>query len=325
MSGAGSSDVPAEWTMPDIGYLFPERCSPFAEAVETHTRAWLDHHHLADDPKQHSRLERALSGETQARAFATATQPMLEFIADLFLWLIAFDDNYVEVPEATGTNLAPHVTAFLDVLEHTTSRGGTGFVAALTDLTERMNSLLTALQADRFIAEMQAALLSFLWQADSATTRIGLSEYRTVRPITAFARIAVALIKPAARLDLRGGLRESSNVRRLDRALANVIGWGNDLYTFDYEYRSTGTLLRTLPTVIARQYGCSLSTAFDRARQMCEEEAAEAHALITELIASELIASEVPALRVYAHGASDSIAGLIWWHVTPRSGRYRPP
>ncbi|MYT26058.1 hypothetical protein GTW69_38300, partial [Streptomyces sp. SID7760] len=87
--------------LPDLSAAFPGPfpISPHADAVERHLRQWTDNFDIL--PTRDAR--RALcniTGQGVARALPTADVDGLALSAELFLWLVAFDDAHGEATAA---------------------------------------------------------------------------------------------------------------------------------------------------------------------------------------------------------------------------------
>ena len=302
-----------EWPQPRIWHLFPRRRNPLGDQVETHIRDWLDRYLLAEDPGDLGRLRHSHFGEAVAWSYPDAGQEVLELAADLLLWLVSFDDTQVEKTGSAAAETASRIAVFVGVLENGGSGEGTGHAAALADLVGRARALLSPGQAARLLAAVHTTALALLWQTVVRGERVGLAEYRAMRPHTSLATPLVALIEPAAGLDLPDVDREDSDVRRVAHAARTLTGWINDLYSFAYEYDSTGEPPRTLPTLVAERNQCSLPMAFTEAVRMCEDEAQTAHALLVKLAESG-----VPEVAVYSQAVRDTIASNEWWFTSDR-------
>lgn len=303
-----------EWPQPRIWHLFPRRRNLLGDQVETHVRGWLDRYRLAEDPGDLGRLRRSRLGEAMAWSYPDGSREMLELAADLLLWLISFDDTQVEkATAAAAVEVASRVAAFVGVLEHDGDSDGTGHEAALADLVGRARGLLSPGQTARLLAAVHTTALALLWQTVVTGERVGLAEYNAMRPHSSLATPLVVLIEPAAGLDLPDVIREDPDVRRVGHAVRTLAGWVNDLYSFSYEYDSTGELPRTLPTLLAERNQCPLPMAFAEAVRMCEHEARTAHALLVKLAGSG-----VPQLAVYSQAVRDNIASNEWWYTSSR-------
>ncbi|MCS7483820.1 terpene synthase [Umezawaea endophytica] len=303
-----------EWPQPRIWHLFPRRRNPLGDQAETHVRGWLDRYRLAEDPEDLIRLRHSRLGEAIAWSYPNASREVLELAADLLLWLLSFDDTHVEKATSdAAADVASRVAAFVDVLGHDGNSDGIGHEAALADLVGRARALLAPGQVARLLAAVHTTALAFLWQRIVRGKRVRLAEYNAMRPFSSLAAPLVVLIEPAAGLDLPDVVREDPDVRRVGHAARTLAGWINDLYSFAYEYDSTGEPPRTLPTLLAERNQCSLPKGFAEAVRMCEREARTAHALLVKLAGSG-----APQAAVYSQAVRDNIASNEWWYTSDR-------
>ncbi|WP_051773875.1 terpene synthase family protein [Streptomyces sp. NRRL S-237] len=301
------------WAKLAIADLFPARTSPPPDTGTRHAQDWLDRYRLGDqDPAARARLLGSRMGQCVARVYPQADVEIRELATDLFLWLIAYDDIHVEAPDATPATLLPQIATFLDVLETGESAAGTGFTAALADLTHRTRTVLPPGPAARLTASLHVSFLSMLWDTTRRRTPVSLAEYLTMRPHSVLGRVSVTLVEPAAGLDLAATVHDHPDIRRLARALANLTAWTNDLYSFAYERRHEVTTPLTLPALLAAHHHCSLPDALDLAARMCNDEASLARHLVSRLTAAEL------PLRLYATAFEQAIAGISGCYGTPR-------
>lgn len=302
-----------EWPRPRIWHLFPRRRNPLGDQAEAHVRGWLDRYRLVEDPDDLERLRTSPFGEAVAWSYPDADSEVLELAADLLLWLVSFDDTQVEKAGSPAAETASRIAGFVGVLEHGESDDGTGHTAALADLVGRARTLLTPGQAARLLAAVHTTALALLWQTVVSGERLRLAEYRAMRPHSSLATPLVALIEPAAGLDLPDVVREDPDVRRVAHAARTLVGWTNDLYSFAYEYDRTGEPPRALPTLLAERNQCSLLMAFAEAVRMCEDEARTAHALLVKLAESG-----TPQVAAYSQAVRDTIASNEWWFTSDR-------
>ncbi|MEU0400855.1 terpene synthase family protein [Streptomyces sp. NPDC006197] len=244
---------------------------------------------------------------------------MLEPAADLFAWLCAFDDLYVEEAAAAPRDaaVAPFVASFVRVVEtfERPAAGAAAFTAVLGDVMGRLRDLVTPKQAERVGSRLVSLFLAMLWEGMTAGRSVGFAEYAAMRPHTVFGYVGATLIEPCAGLDPQAAVHARADVRRLLRATAVVWGWTNDVYSFAYEYQERGAL-RTLPWVLMKEYGLEPREAFARACRACEEEALVAHRLI-----GKPAASPVPELAPYAAALGCAIGGTERLYGV--SGRWR--
>ncbi|MGP3690257.1 terpene synthase family protein [Streptomyces sp. IBSNAI002] len=306
--------------MPTAWHLFPHRINPLAQAADDHTRAWIHHYRLTEDPAARERLVRTCMGIGAAGSFPDAGRDLLELVTDLFIWLTAVDDVHVEGPDGGIARLTEQITVFMRVLDGGGPTTGTGCVPALADLVRRTHATLTPGQRARLTAALHSAFLGWIWDMSLHDRPVGLAEYNTMRPHTVSAVIATTLIEPGIGIDLPDSVRESPGIRQLTRSTTLLTGWANDLYSFAYEHgtEADADAPRSLPTVLAHEYGLALPDAFAAAAAMWDEEAVRMHRRVTRLRSSS-----APGVAAYATACAEYLAGSKAFYDTTR--RYTAP
>ncbi|TCP42079.1 hypothetical protein EV191_12445 [Tamaricihabitans halophyticus] len=243
----------------------------------------------------------------------------MELAADIFVWLLAVDDLIVEAPETTPADLAAEIASFVSVLATGSRSASTGFVKALGELAVRMRDVLTPEQSGRVRATLHELFLAWLWEATASTGPISLDEYTTMRPHTAFGYMVVTLMEPGNGLDLPAALLDQSEIRDLNRHLARLSGWTNDLISFGYEQQQFAGVPQTLPLILARERRRHVSEALVEAAHLRDTEAEAACRLI-----ARLATSTVPQAAAYAAAARIAIASAEHQY-TGAAQRYGTP
>jgi hypothetical protein len=141
-----------------------------------------------------------------------------------------------------------------------------------------------------------------LWESSTRDRVIGFAEYQAMRRHTAGGYLAAAFIEPGAGFDLPAAVREDPGVRRLHCHLALLVGWLNDLHSFDREQQLDGAH-PSLLAVLARERGCTPEEALSEARRLCDREAAAADRLL-----AQLRTSLVP--RAYLAAIADALGSV---------------
>lgn len=300
--------------MPDLRDSFPGPfpASRFADDIERHATQWLRTFPLVDSERKLGALAN-ITGQGMARTFPTADRRDLFLCADLFLWLTAFDDAH---GEATGARDPARLVRTIGECVHLLAghgerpSGAGTFGAALHDLLARFGERATPVQYSRLTAHLRDNLFGILWEAHHlhVPDHITLSDYGAMRPHTVFVRTLVATAEIMLGYELTQPARGSEPVRELERAVADLAGWINDLASYAKETAHDGPATLNLPSLLMRQHGCDLEESFRLASRMCEQRAAVAAARITELTARP------GPLSAHAH-ALQHIASSYVWHI----------
>ncbi|MEU2354440.1 hypothetical protein ABZ599_15980 [Streptomyces misionensis] len=305
---------PAPLTLPDLGVAFPGPfpASSHAATVDRHLRRWAAERDL---PVQADEL-RALCGITSqgiARALPTADLDSLLLAAELFLWLVAFDDTHGEMTAAADpAALAGHIDELTCVLAGNTPTAPPGpFTTALRDLLDRNRDSATPSQYLTLTGHLHGTLLGLLWEAHHLNDpgRVPLHTYRTMRPLTVFARTLTAIAPIVLSYELPERQGAADLVDRSESAVARLAGWVNDLASYSREASRSTVPPLSLPTLLMHERRLQLPDAFAAAARMCEEQAVLARTLIDELSAT----GSSPLTR-HAQ-ALEHIAHAYIWHI----------
>ncbi len=318
---SGPGTVPVPLAMPDLGVTFPGPfpTSPHAVAVDRHLRRWATERNLSL-PANELRPLCGITSRGIARAFPTADLDSLLLAAELFLWLVAFDDTHGEMTAAADpAALAGHVDELTSVLAgHTPTTPPGPFTTALRDLLDRIRDSATPNQYLTLTGHLHGNLLGLLWEAHHLNdpSRVPLHTYRMMRPLTVFARTLTAIAPIALSYELpeRQGAADLSD--RAESAVARLAGWVNDLASYSREASRSTVPPLSLPTLLMYERRLQLPEAFTTAAGMCEEQAALARALIDELSASP------SQFRRHAQALVHVVHAFIW-HI--HHDRYTTP
>ncbi|MFC8016593.1 terpene synthase family protein [[Kitasatospora] papulosa] len=310
-----SINGPRGLPLPDLSAAFPGPfpSSPHADAVERHLRQWTDKLDLL--PTRGAR--RALcniTGQGVARALPDADVDGLALCAELFLWLVAFDDVHGEATAAEDpVLLVDRVAEVTRVLAGDNALAGPDdpVTAGLRDLLRRLRARATPTQYLRLAGHLRDNLVGLVWEAHHLNQPdcVTVQTYCAMRPYTVFVYTLMATAPIVLSYDLSDDQRASASVRQLETAVANLAGWVNDLASHVREADRLRAAPLSLPTVLMAEHRLSFRQAFETASHMCEEEAAVARELVRELSASRT--------RPLAHHAAamECIAHSFIWHV----------
>lgn len=303
---------PDALVLPDLGATFPGPfpTSPHAVTAAGHLRRWAGELNL---PVPANEL-RALCGITShgiARALPTADLGSLQLAAELFLWLVAFDDTHGEVTAAADpAALADHIDELTRVLAGDTPTARPGpFTTALRDLLDRIRERATPRQYLSLTGHLRGNLVGLLWEAHHLTdpSRVLLRTYCTMRPLTVFARTITTITPIALSYELPDRQGTSDLVDRSETAVARLAGWINDLASYSREASRSPAPPLSLPTLLMQERHLQLPEAFTTAARMCEEQAELARTLIDELSA----AGPSPLTR-HAQALKHIVHAFIW-------------
>ncbi|MEW2497480.1 hypothetical protein AB0942_28685 [Streptomyces nodosus] len=316
---------PRDLPLPDLSDAFPGPfpSSPHADAVERHLQQWTDELGLLTN---HS-ARRALcniTGQGVARALPAADLDGLELCAELFLWLVAFDDVHGEATAAQDpVLLVDRVAELTRVLADDNAPAGSDdpFTAGLRDLLRRLRARATPTQYLGLAGHLRDNLVGLVWEAHhlNQPDRVTVETYCAMRPYTVFVHTLMATAPMVLSYDLSETQRASDPVRQLETAVVNLASWVNDLASHTREADRLQAAPLSLPTVLMAEHQLGLPQAFETASHLCEEEAAAARRRIRELSGSR-----VRPLELHAE-ALETITHSFIWHVDHDRYAAAPP
>ncbi|MFF7115518.1 hypothetical protein ACFY91_24850 [Streptomyces albogriseolus] len=301
--------------LPDLSAAFPGPfpSSPHADAVERHLRQWTDEFDLLATGDARRALCN-ITGQGVAHALPAADLDGLALCADLFLWLVAFDDVHGEATAAENpVRLVDRVAELTRVLadDNAVADPDDPVTAGLRDLLRRVKARATPTQYLRLTGHLRDNLVGLVWEAHhlNQPDRVTVHTYCAMRPYTVFVHTLMATAPVVLAYDLSETQRASDPVRQMETAVANLAGWVNDLASHLREVDRQRAMPLSLPTVLMAEHQLNFPQAFEAASRMCEEEAAVARKRIREL-------SKSRARPLALHAAAlETIAHSFIWHV----------
>jgi hypothetical protein len=312
--------MPVKLLLPELACPFGEEISPHADDVDRRLIDWAHYFGLPKDETEATRLGVAKVGRLAARTAPRASTVALQLLADWQTWLFLFDDQHCD-ESATGADLnrlSHLVTAFMLVLDNATDpryRNGP-FTGALGDLLDRLKSMATDAQANRFITAVRGYLLAQFWEAGhrAADQPAGLAEYMAMRRHSGAVPTCMALIDVADGFELRGELFWRADVRALSDMAVNVTCWANDILSFPKEAERS-LKVHSLPAVLAGERQLPMHEAMAVAAAMHDSE-------VTRYIETEQSMRDTaePELLSYINGLRSWMAGNFYWSL--ETGRY---
>ncbi|MFJ8752164.1 hypothetical protein ACIREO_22950 [Streptomyces sp. NPDC102441] len=302
--------------LPDLNTAFPGPVptSPHADHVEQQLLRWTEEFPLLA-PADERRSLCSITGQGIARALPTADPDSLVLCAELFLWLVAFDDVHGEATAARDPALlVDRVGELIRVLaddDESADSPNEPFAAGLGDLLARFRARGTPTQYLRLTRHLLDNFLGLIWEAHNLPQpeRVTVRTYCAMRPDTSFVRTIMATAPIALAYELSDEQQSSEPVRQLETAVAHLAGWVNDLASYARETERLHATPLSLPTLLMAEHRLDLPTAFAMASRMCEEQAEVARTRI-----SELTSDSSPPLTLHAQ-ALEHIAYSFIWHV----------
>jgi hypothetical protein len=293
-----------------------------ALAAERQALDWLHRHELVQDAKIRERIENIHVGAAFVMLFPRAQPEIQELASDVFTWVTAFGDVLVDGREVRDGDFTALMLELSELLHGTCDTGagpGTGFAAALADVLRRCDDLLPPECGHRVRQSLDSFVMTQNWHVGTLTNglRPGMAEYVVARRHLVGGWALIALLGPLE--DFRFAARQYREPRahELNKAVCNLLAWLNDLTSYERESR-TGDAELTLPSIIARERGCTLPESLAIVAGMCDEQ---------RLTAQRLTARSRHDGDQETAEYGELVCGLMehiaHWHTTIAADRYR--
>ncbi len=302
--------------------------SPATAEAEARVLAWADRFELHEDARQREYLARARFPLFPARSMPDADPHGLTLAGKEVMWLQSFDDVHSD-EKPGGTPLDEYVVLLAKlarILEEPRADllPGNRWAAALRDLRLDVEAHATHAQLDRWVRAHIDYFDGLLWEAVNRAQGAspGIDDYIAmwlkqsgVYPCIAFTDLACGYEVPAADW-------HDPRVRMLREMTAAIIGWDNDLTSYNKEALRAEQYgfpaIQNLVAVIAEARECSVGEAVGLVSAMRN------HAMARFVALRDRVSADGdPATTRYVHGLAQWIRGYLDYSAL--SPRYLQP
>ena len=253
-----------------------------------------------------------------ARGFPTAAPRALQLMADWTMLLCLLDD-YVE-----GLDTADEVSEYLQHLLHLLRGNVTGLAEdpvaeGVMDLRQRMLTQVSPSHFDRFTDRMEELFASNVAEArNRENAQIpSIASYFPLRELTIGLQVMISLAEPVEGFSLPDCTREHPALQQLATRASYIVGWANDLFTYEKEIIQGE--IHNLVLVLMNEYQLTIAEAVAEAISFHNDEVRSFLEEVDQLpsfgVADAGVARYVEVLQCWIRGHLD------WAHET---GRYRP-
>lgn len=307
--------------MTRMGSLYcPFTSSVHEDASSVHAGSVLWAQSLGMLPtEQHIKhAQKAKVGWLIARAFPTATSCGLQLLAD---WTVLFFvlDDYIE-KRKTSAEVEEYLQHLLDLFRADIAGSSDDpFAAGMLDLRSRLLAMGPVSHFINFADRLEELFAGNVAEAkDRDRAQIpDLASYMQLREVTIGLQVMFALAELLEGFRLPDGVREHPAIRQLATYTSNIMGWANDLFTYEKELREGE--IHNLVLVLMHERRISLPEAVAQTVELHDNEVRCFLEAIEQLpsfgAADGDVARYVGMLRCWIRGHLD------WAHET---GRYRP-
>jgi hypothetical protein len=296
---------------------FPSALHRDADLVQAQSVAWARRFHLlGTGERKYRALGEAMIARLVARSFPAAHRDGLQLAADWTTLFCLLDDK-TELAGTGMVRLAALLSRLLDAFRDGNA-GDDAFASALVDLRGRMLDAAGEAWLEQFGELLEKLFSAFLWENLNRSNRIrpSLSAYVTMRETTVGLHPQFALAEITDHVHLSTEALAHPTVRSLTTMACNVVGWTNDLYTYEKEL-AQGEVHNL---VILHMHEAALPLAEAQQRVIaCHD--AEVRAFLALAAKLPDVGDERPQLLRYVGVLRSWMRGhLDWAHET---GRYR--
>jgi 5-epi-alpha-selinene synthase len=309
-SASGPCALPRESAeRPQLFCPFPAAIHPNADVIEARAVAWAVAIGLAPSERAREKLASAKVGRLVARANPTGSFERVALAADWTTFFCALDDRIEPLSPTGVTRALAELTA---VLHGAPARPGDVLQRAVEDVASRLEAVTTLDWRARFLNRVQQLFAMFAIEAEvrAAGRPASLADYVPMREVTVGVHVELCLSELIA--EVNPTEEERSILAPLARTASNLVGWANDVFTYEKELAAGDP--NNLIAVIAAG-NVSIQEAAERAVRMHDRAALE---LATSLEGLGRAAS--PALRRYAAILAAWVRGHLDW--ARETGRY---
>jgi len=298
---------------------------PFASKV--HPNAWPAH----EDSilwaqslgmlvtEQHTRnANKEKIGWLVARGFPTATSHGLQLAADWTLLFCILDDHIEKL--GTAHEVETYQQHLLDLFRaDITGSPQDPFAAGMVDLRQRLRAMAPPSHVTRFadrLEELFAANVAEARNRERAQIP-DLASYLQLREITIGLHVQFALAELLEGFRLPDHIREHPALQRLAARASNIVGWANDLFTYEKEIIQGE--IHNLVLVLMNERRLTIAEAVAQAIEFHNN---EVRGFLQEVDQLPSFGPASASVRCYVGMLRSWIRGHLDWAY--ETGRYRP-
>lgn len=285
------------------------------DAVQTASVEWAHAHGLVTGERASMRLHASKIAWLVARAYPKGDRAALQIAAD-WTTLFCLLDDHIERIESPAA-VQDYLFQLLAVAHGAAQWTADPVRSAMADIRQRIAERASPAALGRVEERIAELLHTFCREAEvRASGEIPVvTAYVPMREITVGIPVEAAIGELVDGITLPPATRALRPIKALLRMASNLVGWSNDIYTFEKELREGEPC--NLVAVIARARNGSLQDAVTRAAAMHDAEARRFAALVEDVShLGEDAARYAEMLRCWVRGHLD------WAQET---GRYAPP
>ena len=251
------------------------------DAVQSASVAWAHAQGLVVGERAEKRLHASKIAWLVSRAYPRGGLVALQIAAD-WTTLFCLLDDHIEPMESPAA-VQDYLFQLLAVAHGASPWTADPARRAMADIRRRLGEIAGPAAMGRIEDRIAELIHAFCREAEVRHAREipVLSAYLPMREITVGIPVEAVIGELVDGIDLADTLRDLRPMRALLRMASNLVGWANDIYTFEKELREGEPC--NLVAVLARARGLSLHEAVTRAAAMHDAEARRFVALLEEV------------------------------------------
>jgi hypothetical protein len=297
----------------------PELHCPFAgaiheddDAVNAATLAWAREVGLVDAQRA-GRLAASKIGSLVARAYPRGAREPLQLAAD-WTTLFCLLDDWIERLESTAAVARTLAAVHAALCHGVPANAASPLERAAADVGARFARLASPAQRRRFDARASQLFQAFAHESEvrASGRPAPMRAYLPLREVTVGLYVEMEIGEIVDGIELSADARAAAERVGLLRSTSNLVGWANDIHTYEKEVRE-GEPNNLIAVMVAE--GMDLGSAVARAVAMHDAEARSFAARAAEV-------GSDPELRRYADTLRAWVRGHLDW--SRETGRYRP-
>lgn len=292
--------------IPAINCPFPAERNPNLDTVTAHTRDWAQQQGLPSDGL-------APFSRFACQGHPEAPLPEMYLCSDWYSWLFLYEEPRVIERGMELETVERFQEPFLAVLDGE-SRSPTSYedplVRAFADICQRAAARMPPMWYERFIEHHRNYFASQRWEVCNRCSGHLSDRHVSVqkRRHTAGVYPAFDLIELASGISLSPDVYQHEVVTALRQSAANVLAWGNDLYSLRTDLKHED--VNNLVTVLRDEQNCSMPEAVAQTRDLIQTEIHQFQALSTRIIADSEMDGDI---LVYIPALEQWIGGCLAW------------
>jgi len=295
---------------------FEPEVHPGASLAHENSIRWARSQGLLETEQRAMSAEKARTGWLAARAFPTAMPHGLQWAAD---WLVLFCtlDDHIE-KQRYATEVESDLLELLNLFRSGTDCPRNGpFGSAMLDLRQRLLALAPSSHVTRFVDQLEELFEGFAIEArNRERDRIpDVASYLRLREVTVGLKVMFALAELLDGFSLSDDTRTHPVLRRLATRASNIVGWANDLFTYEKEVLHGE--IHNLVMVLMNERGLTVSEAVQQAVALHDNEVRDFLGDVAQLPSLDLTDADV---RSYVRMLKCWIRGHLDW--ARETGRY---